>query len=267
MNNKELIEAAIAKGLKLVRTDIETSPKLVYVYGSKIDYIDPRQIILPTMITSIAWMTDGEEKVYFDQWDRPKTLKDIYRNLRKDYKMLKRTVPLLNNADFIIGQNLKAFDRKKIQARLCELELPRLNNLLCMDTLTLSRGTMSFDSHKLDARSIKYGFGGKIKQDMTDAIAVAEGDIIKTKERIAYNIKDVDDEQHVFYRELNYYDLPKSLVYVLKMFVQNDEPTFCRKCERLKHPKFNTRRFISKTSISFECNQCNYKWKIQRKEG
>jgi hypothetical protein len=264
MKNSELLAAAQKKGLTLGHCDIENSPRNLWAYGDTIHWIDYKQVTVPTMITSIAWVEDKEKTINYDSWDVPKTLKDVYLNHKKDYKMLKRVVPILNKFDVLIGQNLNRFDKKKIQARLCELELPRLDSLLTMDTLTLSKRSMSFDSHKQDARSLKYGFGGKIHQDMQDAIAVAQGHEEKTLERLEYNIKDVSDERNMFHRELDYYNLSQSLILLLKLFINSKEPTWCVKCAKDKKSRFNLRRYTQKNTVTFICNVCDFKWSIRR---
>lgn len=260
MKNSKLLKDAIKAGLKVVHLDIETSPYLVWTYPLWDANIPTENIEVPMQVTSIGWMfEDGKVKVkgwkdsYVDYW---------IQNKKRDYDLLKEVIPEINEADIIIGQNLNSYDIKKIQWRLCELKLPPLKNIITIDTLRQSRKAFSPPSHKLDYKSKVHGKGGKIKQTMEDCIAVAKGDKKKQTIRMKYNAKDVTDERHMFWKELDYYILPKALLNMLYNYVKKEKP-FCIKCAARHQKRFDVKSIRHKRENKYQCNQCEYIWRIK----
>lgn len=265
MKNSKLIKKAIEKGLVLCHCDIETSPELNMTYATRKTTIQHNQILNSYQITSIGWLFEDEGSVVVRGWDDSLDVSgkfDVFRNDR-DKELLRSVVPILNEADILIGQNSIEFDEKKIRWRLNLLKLPPLNNLIPLDTLQLSRNVMSPVSQKLDYRSKIYGFGGKVKQDMDDCIAVALGDKKAQKERMYYNGKDVLDERKVFWRELDVYKLPAGILRAVKMYVDVEECTFCIRCAARRQAKFNVQRNKTKTGTKMTCRNCDYTWKVK----
>lgn len=266
MKNSELIRLAMSKGMKIGNTDIETSPDLSWHYSNHDVYIDPIYTEAHTQITSIALKDLKTGKVIVKGWDYPKNNKYGFLKPDKDKQLLKTMVPKLQKYDILIGQNHKSFDVRKINWRLCQLELPPLPNLILIDTLKESQKTLYSPNHRLNFKSHIYGLGGKIKQDMSDCVAVAKGDLAKTKERMLYNIKDVDDDDAVFWREIDYYILPKMLINLLKMFISNPKRTYCLQCAAAKNARFNISKTKIKKGYKFTCQTCDSTWNMEVKD-
>ncbi len=262
MNNVELFKKAVEKGLKVGYVDIETSPILAWTYPLFKANIMHDAIELDTKITSIVTKKEGEKECKVYEWEdaRGKLLKGKNQELLKmfymdDRKMLSSISADLNKFDIIIAQNGDNFDVKIIQWRLNQLNLPPLENIVTLDTLKLSRKSFRPSSHKLDYRSLVYKLGGKIKQDMQACISVAKGDAKTQVARIKYNIKDVNDLQKIFWKELNYYNFPAKILRILRQYVKL-EKNFCIKCAHRHQRRYD----ITKTRSGFKCQQCGYSW-------
>jgi hypothetical protein len=265
MKNSTLFKLALKKGLKIAYCDIETSPELNYTYATRKTTIQHNQVIAPMQITSVGYMFEGDKSATVLSWDQSTDKHNAFDILRqdRDKNLLKEVVPILNEADILIGQNSIEFDQKKIQWRLNVHSLPRLDNLIPLDILKQSYRAFSPLSHKLDYRSKVYGLGGKIKQDMDDCIAVAMGDQKAQNIRLKYNGKDVLDTRRVFWKELDYYTLPDGLLKTLKFYVGNDCVTFCVRCASRHQAKFNVNRQKLKNGYKLTCKGCDYSWKIK----
>lgn len=265
MKNSKIWLQSIDKGMSACIADLETTPPLSMTYQMFKTNIAHNQVLCPSQISSIGWMFADEWEVRVRGWDDSRDANgkfDVFRADR-DKELLKATIPILNDADILIGQNSIEFDEKEIRWRLNVHKLPQLNNMISMDTLQLSRHVMRPLSQKLDYRSKVYGFGGKIKQDMDDCIAVALGDKKAQKKRMYYNGKDVLDTYKVFLRELDTYRLPAAILKTLKMYVDVEECTFCIMCAAKRQSKFNIQKNKSKTGIKMTCRNCDYTWKIR----
>ncbi len=260
LRNSELIRKAIKKGMKILNIDIETSPDLSWHYGNFDVNINAEFTEVRTQVTSIGWKDLSNGKIVVKGWEFPKGDKYGFLKPDKDKKMLKEVIPILQSADILIGQNHKQFDIRKLNWRLNELRLPPLENLILIDTLKESRKVFYAPTHKLDYKSHIYGQGGKIKQTMEDCIAVAKGDSKAQKIRMEYNGKDTSDDDYVFWKEVDYYKLPKALTNMIQLFTQTDDPTFCIKCAAKKHSRFNVGKNKITGGYRFTCHTCDYKW-------
>lgn len=262
MKNSILLKKAIKKGLKVGYVDGEMSPHLSWNYGYWDVNIKYDQIEVPTQITSVSFMLEGDKKPTTLGWDcdvgkfsDSPIASGIWMQKDKDRELLEYTVNALNGVDILIGQNHRAFDLKEFQWRLNVLDLPPLENLICIDTLKMSRKVFRPPSHKLDAKSIQYGRGGKIKQDMQDCIAVAKGDDKRQKVRMVYNAKDVTDTRYMFWKELDYYFLPKAITNMLLKFIKDEKP-FCVNCKERRQKRFE----VKAVKDRWECLNCEHTW-------
>ncbi len=262
MDNIELMKTAIKKGLKILHVDIETSPPLVMTYGLKDTYIGQNQIIIPTQITSLSYMSETIRECFSLEWD---WLGDIIITPTEvkgggcDKQMLENFVEIANEADLVIGQNSDSFDLKILQWRLNFHKLPPIKNAITLDTLKLSRKVFRPDSHKLDYRSRTYGYGGKIKQDMDDCMDVARGNEVKQALRVKYNIKDTVDTRKVFWRELPYYILPVGITKMLANYI-TEKKIFCLHCSSKHRSKFDIKETVVNNKLYYQCNNCDAKW-------
>jgi hypothetical protein len=118
-------------------------------------------------------------------------------------------------------------------------------------------------SHSLDYRSAQYGLGGKIKMEMNDWIDIVEGRVSPKVKMVPYGLKDIQDGDKLFWLDLPYYNLPKTLVCkVRRLLAQSRVVNRCLHCERLKESKFDF-EILSKQDKTFVCNRCESVWTIE----
>ncbi len=126
--------------------DVETKPLTVYTWGLFDQNIGLNQILDDWCILSFAakW-SDSKQMFYADQ------SKGI--NKANEKKMLQQLWLLLDESDLVIGQNVKAFDKKKINARFLEHEMPPPSSYRLIDTLSIMRRNFALTSNKLEYAS------------------------------------------------------------------------------------------------------------------
>lgn len=135
--------------------DIETSPLLVCSWGvgRKIN-IAHDNVVQERQVICICWKFDGESKVHSLQWENG-----------SDKDMLKAIVPVLAEADEIVGHNLKRFDLPWIKARCAFHRIATEPKYTVVDTLLIARRDYRFVSNRLDYLGKFLGVGGKIKTE------------------------------------------------------------------------------------------------------
>lgn len=264
MLNSTLFRKAIARGFKLAFHDIETSPPLVYTYplGSNIT-VPAANIVVDKKITSIGYKFHGEKTVTLLEWDWLGPLvihPDHVEGGGDDKQLLRDYSKVIIKAHIVVGQNGDSFDNKEINWRMNDHKLKAIMWPTSLDTYKLSKKTMRPTSHKLDYRSKNYGFGGKIKQDMDDCISVARGNLVAQRQRVRYNGKDVKDLEKIFWRELDAYTLPVSVIKMLKDFIRDERP-FCMRCAGRHQKRYDVKRIKVKGQFRYKCDNCDYMWR------
>ena len=130
---------------KVLVIDIETSPVLGYVWSLWKQNIGLNQIKEDWHLLSFAakWLGDSEDKIiYMDQRNEP--------NIEDDTNLLYKLWELLDSADFLITQNGKSFDIKKIRARMVMKGFKPFSPIKHIDTLEIAKKTFGFTSNKLE---------------------------------------------------------------------------------------------------------------------
>ena len=261
LNTSTLLKKALEKGLRVGYLDIETSPYLVWTYPLYKAFIAYRQIEEELKVTSIVYMEEKDLKPHILEWE-------FKKGKSCDKKILKEISTWLNEMDVVVMQNGDNYDAKILQDRIMCHSLQPIKSLITIDTLKLSRQSFKRSHHSLDARSNRYGYGGKLKQDMSDCIAVAKGDVKCQKSRIKYNIKDVIDMRKVFLKEIDYYHFPQAILNLFRRYLKEDK-VFCVKCAAIRKKKFNVKLEMvklknKKREKRLVCQNCGYHWKVKR---
>ncbi len=131
-------------GPRCLVIDIETAPLSSYHWGLFDQNISHDQIQLDWSVLSFSCKWLGEKPVYyFDTGGRGKD------KVRDDSELLKKLWGFLDEASLIIGQNVAAFDLKKINARMLEARMAPYSPVRIVDTLLEAKKIGAFTSNKL----------------------------------------------------------------------------------------------------------------------
>jgi DNA polymerase elongation subunit (family B) len=267
--NSTLFKKALEVGLRVGYIDIETTPTISMNYGNRKIFIGHKQVLRDTQITSVVIMDEKFQKQKKFEW---KWIGDIVIGKDKvtgggdDTELLRKTVREFDKYDVIVMQNGDKFDAPTLQYLLMKRGLRPIRNLISIDILKLSKRSFRRGSHSLDAQARDLNFGGKDKQDMDDAMAVARGDQAKAKERLAYNVTDTVLLRKVFWRQIDYYNFHQSLLNMLRLMTEEKKP-YCVKCAARHHQKYlietATVTLKNKTRQKrWQCKRCGHHWKI-----
>lgn len=143
-------KTAVPDSLRILVLDIETSPLTSYTWGTFDQDIPLNMIKQDWFILSWSakWLGDPPSKImYMDQ----RNAKDI----TNDKKILEGIWKLMDEADFVLGQNSKKFDVKKLNARFILHGMKPPSSYRQIDTLVLAKKHFAFTSNKLEFLSDK----------------------------------------------------------------------------------------------------------------
>ncbi len=130
-------------GPKILLYDIETAPITAHMWSMWQQGFGLNQIESDWFIMSFAAKWLGEDEIfYYDQSN--------VQDMEDDYELLLKLWHLLNEADIIIGQNVRKFDTKKVNARFILNGLPKPSTYRQIDTLEIAKQQFGFTSNKLE---------------------------------------------------------------------------------------------------------------------
>lgn len=126
---------------KILFIDIETAPKLAYVYQFFKTNISPKQVLSHGYIISFAaiWNDDADKHVMYQE-----------TRTEDDSKLVKAMIKLLDEADFVVGHNAEMFDMATINARALVLGLKPPSPYKVIDTLRAAKRYFKFESNSLE---------------------------------------------------------------------------------------------------------------------
>lgn len=185
---------------RILFIDIETAPLISYTWDIWDQNIALNQIKSDWHILSWAakWSEDKPSQVmYADQ----RNVKDV----TNDKKMLEGIWKLLDEADFVVGQNSKKFDVKKLNARFIMHGMKPPSSYKQIDTLTIAKKYFAFTSNKLEYMSDKLCTKYKKLQHgkfpgFSMWKAVLAGNKEAWKEMEKYNKHDVLATEELYYK-------------------------------------------------------------------
>ena len=184
-------------GPKILLLDIETSPLQSYHWGLWDQNISLAQIEVEWTVLSFAakWLfAPKRDVVYKDTFQ-----KEDYRD---DAELLAALWELLNEADFVIAQNGKKFDMKKIRARMVMQGFPPFSPVRIIDTLLIAKAVFGFTSNKLEWLADKLAVTKKRAHRKFPGFelwtACLAGDPAAHKEMKLYNIDDIISMEEVY---------------------------------------------------------------------
>lgn len=122
--------------------DIETAPLLGYCWSLWQNNVSLNQIHSDWHVLSWAAKWLGEDTVYYQDQRNAEVIED-------DYEILQGIWEMLDQADFVITQNGKKFDQKKLNARFVIHGMKPPSTYRHIDVLQITKAQFGFSSHKL----------------------------------------------------------------------------------------------------------------------
>lgn len=133
------------QGPRILILDIETAPLSSYHWGLWQENLGLEQVQLDWSILSYSAKWLGKPKVLFQHTGGRGSAKT-----RDDAVLLAGLWKLLDQADVVVGQNIKKFDLPKINSRLIEQGFRPYSPVKIVDTLLVAKKHFGFASNRLE---------------------------------------------------------------------------------------------------------------------
>lgn len=216
-------EAQLKGQPKILLIDIETAPILGYVWSLWKQNVGLNQIKEEWYILSYCAKWLGADEIIY---------RDVRNDPHSDAGLLPELWELLNEADIIIGQNGKAFDIPKIQARMVMAGMLPPRPFKVIDTLLMAKQQFRFTSNRLEwmtGDSANLTEISKSKHAKFPGFALwaecLKGNVEAWDEMREYNVPDVTSMEELYLRLRPWYvGHPNLAAYV------ESEEVLCPRC-------------------------------------
>ncbi len=128
---------------KILFLDIETAPIEAHVWSLWENNVALNQIVKDWSVLSWAAKWRGKSPVMYEDVSQQKDKRD-------DSKVIKGIWALMDEADIVVGQNSKAFDVKKLNARFIINGMQPPSSYRQLDTKVMAKKAFGFTSNKLE---------------------------------------------------------------------------------------------------------------------
>lgn len=201
-------------------------------------------------ILTAAWKWLGEKKVYSTYIKDPE---DRWNG--DDLDVVTEIWDVLDQADIVIGQNVKSFDLGLVKARCALHGLPPFRAVKVIDTLQIAK-SMKFPSNKLDSLASYLGIGRKTSHSGIKLwLDVMKGDEDALSLMCDYNVNDVILTEEVYMRLRAFDTKPVNMAHFY-----DDELPRCSVCgsDDLEETGESTYTEISEFK-EIVCNNCGHR--------
>lgn len=126
--------------MRIVTLDIETAPKLAYVWRMFKENIGAKQIQNHGSIMSFAAVFDNEDEVVYAE----------NRKLDAEAEITRDLIKVLDEADVVIGQNVERFDIGTINAFAVKHGIKPPSPYRVVDTMQVAKKNFKLESYSLE---------------------------------------------------------------------------------------------------------------------
>lgn len=232
--------------VKILVLDIETAPKVAYVWRFFKENISAKQVKEHGHMMSFAAKWLGGDEIFYEECRKD-----------DDKLIVEKMCHLLDQADMIIAHNGERFDMKQIRARAVVNGIKPPSPVKVIDTLLIAKREFSFPSNSLEyltnVMGCKVRKGGHKKFPGFELwLECLRGNEEAWSEMREYNIIDVLALEEL-YLKLRPYDTKHPN---LAVYAENKEEPVCPKCGGT-HVQW---RGYAYTSVGkyhrYQCNDC-----------
>jgi rRNA maturation protein Nop10 len=124
---------------KILYLDIETAPKTAWVWKFWKENISPKQLVEDEWIMSFSALWGDSDEIIYEE-----------NHNEDDFEIVAKLIRLLDEADIVIGHNVKKFDCATISWRALVAEVPPPSPYKIVDTYSVAKDKFNIPSNSLE---------------------------------------------------------------------------------------------------------------------
>jgi len=222
---------------------------LAHIWQPGQQYVNINQIERDWIILCWGAKWLGSDEVLWDSVQRQRDGRGVFEE--GDLSIIENLVPLLEQADMIVGQNHDRFDLRKIRARMMVHGMEPLTDVPTFDTLTEMRRIAKHSSHKLDWMGKTLLGDEKHKTDLDLWLSCERGDPQAWTKMVEYCNHDVEltEEYYLYLR-------PWAVRHPNLALLDPDGTVKCGRCKSTNIVKHGTYRTNVSVFQRYKCKDC-----------
>lgn len=193
------LESATVHKHRVLFYDLETSPRLAFIWGPADGWVPQQRMIHDTKLISWAARWQGTKKVLSDVLTPDEAV------AKDDTRIVASIADLMSEADIVVAHSVDKFDLPVINTRLAHIGLEPLPPIKTIDTLTKARKTFRLSHNNLDYLARTLGLETKDDTDWDLWEDCYYGDPKALKRMVKYNRQDVRVLEQVYDRLFPYF--------------------------------------------------------------
>lgn len=205
---------------KILIVDIETAPKIAYVWRFWKENISPKQVKQHGHIMSFSAKWLGEGEIFYEE-----------NRKENDRKIVSRLCELLDEADMCVAHNGEEFDFKQIRARALVHGIKPPSPFKVIDTYKIAKKEFGFPSNSLEY--LTGILNCKVKKDGHAKfpgfelwLECLKGNDAAWEEMKDYNVKDVLALEELYLKLRPWYTAHPNVA----AYAENQDRPRCPKC-------------------------------------
>ena len=234
---------------KILVIDIETAPETAYIWKRFKETIGQSQVKEPGYLMCMCWAWAGQPvegiRLYGSRsWNRG--------DRHNDWAIIKKAHELLDEADIVVGHNIRSFDMATLNARFVHYELPPPTPYKICDTLEILKRKFKLPSNSLEAASHYFGIDIKEKQPFTLWRDCLEGVPAAWDNMLDYCKHDVKVVEQLYNKLIPWADLHPNMA----LYEEDGTEITCPKCGSKNLERRGAQRTTTLKYQRFQCKDC-----------
>jgi len=230
---------------KILILDIETSPKVAYVWRFWQENVGAKQVLQHSHIMSFACKWLDSPDIYYEE-----------NRKENDYSIIKSLCEYLDNADIVIAHNGDKFDIPQIRSRALFHNIPPPSPVVVIDTYKTAKREFGFPSNSLEYLTLVLGCkvkkGGHKKFPGFELwLECLRNNDEAWDEMRTYNIEDVLALEELYYKMRPWMPNHPNL----GVYADPDKP-ICPKCGSFNVQRRGFSYTAARVYHRFQCKDC-----------
>lgn len=241
---------------KVLFLDIETAPKVAYVWEFFKQNVSPSQVVSHGHLLCAAWKWLGDEEVSFERTN--------LFNIEDDRKLVLCLRNLLDECHLVVAHNARKFDLPMINARCLVYGIAPPSPYKVVDTLAVAKKNFRFPSNKLEYLATVLGCGEKLLHNNYPGFSLwkecMDGNLFAWSDMRRYNMNDVTVLEALYNKMRGWVDVHPNIP-----ATTGDKGLACPKCGSHHIQKRGFTTTLLGSYQRYVCNDCRG-WSRSRKK-
>ncbi len=239
--------------MKILILDLETAPLMGFVWKLFKTNIGLNQIVSDSYMLSYAAKWHDDDRIFYKD-QRHKA------NYEDDKSLVISLKKLIDEADMVVGHNVKNFDLRVFNGRCLEHGIPPTSSYRAIDTMLIAKKHFKLPSYKLEYLTNKYNTTyKKLKHEEFPGFDLWR-EVVLNRNKKAWQVMDKYNRHDVLATEELYFNTLFTWDNDTNYFNYQADQNLCR-CGSNDWVRNGIHRTPQSQFQRYKCKPCGYEWR------